>query len=468
MAAVADELGAALSAAAGPGPPPAAAVAAVTVAVERWVATAVGTPLLAARLSDSPPYPSKQMSLARRHLRPADGAVVKLLARLIGADGARLLHVRLATVKRTLRRTFDRHSVVEAASWTRGDALADASGEHRTARVHTRVARWVALNGAPSTAGRALGGVDLTCAAVQRLASDAPKYSFFLSASRAAWAAAVWRLDGESLVAALAEATACMCGGSASGAPAVDGSYEKAFRALAAATMVAVGLTPPPTGYHIPMRFLRLLEGKAVVVARALFRVNDRPSLDALVAAVATTRPVRLRPLLTDVDLLTVAAPRGVTGPALARLATAIKARVAAGPPEPPPCSWAMSPPRTEVLVAVTGSAAAAAQAAAWYESPLGPSRPMSEDYHDMRYDCAAAAHAAAAQLPPTGNGWTTTVTVSGRKPRAVVRVTTCDAAARRLRQAWEDAQTDARRADAFLAAGIPDAAPAAWAALPL
>lgn len=287
-------------------------------------------------------------------------------------------------------------------------------------------------------------------------------YDAVLSASRAAWAAAVWRLDGESLVAALAEATACMCGGSASGAPAVDGSYEKAFRALAAATMVAVGLTPPPTGYHIPMRFLRLLEGKAVVVARALFRVNDRPSLDALVAAVATTRPVRLRPLLTDVDLLTVAAPRGVTGPALARLATAIKARVAAGPPEPPPCSWAMSPPRTEVLVAVTGSAAAAAQAAAWYESPLGPSRPMSEDYHDMRYDCAAAAHAAAAQLPPTGNGWTTTVTVSGRKPRAVVRVTTCDAAARRLRQAWEDAQTDARRADAFLAAVPPAGAAAA------
>lgn len=76
MAAVADELGAALSAAAGPGPPPAAAVAAVTVAVERWVATAVGKLLLAARLSGSPPYPSKQVSLARRHLRPADAAVV--------------------------------------------------------------------------------------------------------------------------------------------------------------------------------------------------------------------------------------------------------------------------------------------------------------------------------------------------------------------------------------------------------
>lgn len=107
-----------------------------------------------ARLTIVRSFTSRQMSLARRHLRPADGAVVKLLARLIGADGARLLHVRLATVKRTLRRTFDRHSVVEAASWTRGDALADASGEHRTARVHTRVARWVALNGAPSTAGR--------------------------------------------------------------------------------------------------------------------------------------------------------------------------------------------------------------------------------------------------------------------------------------------------------------------------
>eukprot|EP00170_Pyropia_yezoensis_P008701 contig_36916_g8733 len=149
--------------------------------------------------------------------------------------------------------------------------------------------------------------------------------------------------------------------------------------------MAAVGLIDGPALSEGSYRGKFLEEEcHAVTFARALFRVDHGPSLVALIAAVPVIPADRLRPLLTDNDLLALAAPRGVTGPALARLATAIKA---------------------------------------------------------------------ADKLPATGDGWTTTVEVSGRKPHASVRVTKCDAAARKLRSAWEAAQADARCSDAFLAA---------------
>lgn len=103
MAAVAVELGAAVAAAAAHNPPSAAAVAAVVAAVEGWMAVLVGTPLLGARLSGSPPYPSEPPP-AMQHLCPDDQTLVDLLDGLVGHDGTPLLHVRLATVERTLEK----------------------------------------------------------------------------------------------------------------------------------------------------------------------------------------------------------------------------------------------------------------------------------------------------------------------------------------------------------------------------
>lgn len=305
-------------------------------------------------------------------------------------------------------------------------------------------------------------------AAIARLLFHDPA----LAANRTVWSATVGRLQGEALLAALAEAIPRMTlplppppgdndggssgGGSAGGsaaAPFVESSYQQAFGALAAAAMAAVGLIDGPALSEGSYRGKFLEEEcHAVTFARALFRVDHGPSLVALIAAVPVIPADRLRPLLTDNDLLALAAPRGVTGPALARLATAIKARVAAGPPQPPPFVWAMTAPPIKVLVQVMGNAADAAKAAAWYASAAKPnSRPSGIELGS--YGDTATARVAADKLPATGDGWTTTVEVSGRKPHASVRVTKCDAAARKLRSAWEAAQADARCSDAFLAA---------------
>lgn len=89
-----------------------------------------------------------------QHLCPDDRALVDLLDGLVGHDGTPLLHVRLATVERTLEKKFDKYSCYTAASWTHADALVEAAVQGSTTCVAgTRVTKWVALDGAPSTAG---------------------------------------------------------------------------------------------------------------------------------------------------------------------------------------------------------------------------------------------------------------------------------------------------------------------------
>lgn len=89
-----------------------------------------------------------------QHLCPDDRALVDLLDGLVGHDGTPLLHVRLATVERTLEKKFDKYSCYAAASWTHADALVEAAVQGSTTCVAgTRVTKWVALDGAPSTAG---------------------------------------------------------------------------------------------------------------------------------------------------------------------------------------------------------------------------------------------------------------------------------------------------------------------------
>lgn len=125
-----------------------------------------------------------------------------------------------------------------------------------------------------------------------------------LAACRGAKAAAVRRLGGKALQAALAEDPPRMTmplppppgdvdgvnggGGGVGGsgwAPAVDSSYKQALRALVAAAMTAVGLLDDPAPCEGVIFRRRKKEGHSVVVTRALLRVNHRPSLDALVSA---------------------------------------------------------------------------------------------------------------------------------------------------------------------------------------
>lgn len=167
--------------------------------------------------------------------------------------------------------------------------------------------------------------------------------------------------------------------------------------------------------------------------AAATAAANHIPFLEALVAAVPVIPADRLRPLLTDGDLLALAASRGVTGLGMARLETPIKARGAAGPPQPPPCVRAMNVPPPSVLAQVEGNAADAAKAAASYAS-AGEPNSLTSGIEIGRYGDTAAMRVAADNLPGPGDGWPFTVEVSRRKPLARVLVTKCDTAARKLR----------------------------------